>query len=425
MNRNLNRFAPIAAAALIVAAGTLIAGPLDPPAGPIASTGKTLTEVEPRIAINATNTPGNTSTVFRITQPGSYYLTGNLVGVANKHGIDIASSGVTIDLNGFEVLGNGAASGAFDGIRTAVSTKNVTVRNGHVRNWGDDGVELANIVNSAGARVEQVQSTGNGGSGIVCSTSNGQVLQCTASENGATGISAARLISQCSAVDNTGIGLSVGQGGSILDSTAFTNGDDGIHVGFGCTIANCTSDNNTGDGIEASNGSTITACSFIANGGSGINIFTSITVRNCTSVSNTLYGIDADTSCHIEGCTANSNQLDGIRIGSRGVARNNIANSNGPAEIGAGIHCSGSDTRIDGNTCNNNDFGITADGTGNIIISNTCANNVQAFVIVADNFYGPIIDRRIPTTVPSTPVAVGFSATSTMGSTDPRANFAQ
>lgn len=403
---NATRLHPVAAAAIVVATGSLLAGPLNPPSGPIASTYKTLTEVEPRIAINAINTPGNTASVFRITQPGSYYLTANVVGESGKHGIDIASSGVTLDLNGFEVIGNGAASGAFDGVRTATGIKNVTVRNGHVRSWGDDGVELANIVNSIGARVENVQATGNGGSGIVCSTDNGHVIQ-------------------CSAVGNTGIGLAVGQGGSVLDSTAFTNGDDGIHVGFGCTITNCTSDNNTGDGIEASNGTTISGCSFLANGGSGINIFSSITVRNCTAVSNTLYGIDADTSCHIEGCTANSNQLDGIRIGSRGVVRNNLANSNGPSEIGAGIHGIGSDTRFEGNTCNNNDFGITVDGTGNMIISNTCANNVQAFVFAADNFYGPIIDRRIPTTVPSTPAVAGFAATGTMGSTDSRANFAQ
>lgn len=410
---------------LLVSAAWLYAGPLDPPVGPISSTYKTLIEVEPRIAMSATTTPGNSTSVFRITQPGSYYLTGNVTGVANKHGIDIASSGVTVDLNGFEVIGNGAASGAFDGIHTSISTKNVTVRNGHVRNWGDDGVELVNFTNSAGARVEYVQSTGNGGTGISCGTSNGQVFHCMASENGSTGITATRLISQCSAVDNIGVGLAVGQGGQVLGSTSFTNESDGISVGFGCNVANCTSDNNAGDGIEASNGSTISNCSFFANGGSGINIFSSITVRNCTTTSNTLYGIDADTSCHIEGCTANSNQLDGIRVGSRGVVRNNIANSNGPAEIGAGIHGIGSDTRFEGNTCNNNDFGITADSTGNIIISNTCANNVQAFVLVANNFYGPIIDRRIPTTVPSTAAVAGFSATSTMGSTDPRANFAQ
>ncbi|MGD9691008.1 MAG: right-handed parallel beta-helix repeat-containing protein [Phycisphaerales bacterium] len=409
-----------------VAATGAWAGPLDPPAGPVSSTYKTLTDVEPRIAMSATTTPGGATAILRISQPGSYYLTGNVIGVAGRHGIEISSSGVTLDLNGFEVIGVGAAGGAFDGVRAFGGFKNITIKNGHVRNWGDDGVEIANVVNSAGARVVNVQSTGNAGIGIACSTSNGVVIACTASENGSTGISATRLISECSAVDNAGSGLSVGQGGTIINSTAFSNDGNGLFSGFGGTIVNCTSDNNADDGIEASNGTTITNCSFLANGGSGINVFSSITIRNCTAVGNALYGIDADTYCHIEGSTANSNTLGGIRCGSRGVVRNNIAALNASGdEIGAGILGVGSDTRFEGNTCNNNDFGIDIDGTGNIIISNTCANNTQAFVIGVDNFYGPIIDRRIPTAIASTPAAVGFSASSTMGSSDSRANFAQ
>ena len=53
-------------------AALALAGPLNPPAGPVTSTYKTLTEVEPRIAINLTNTPGDANSVFKITQRGSY-----------------------------------------------------------------------------------------------------------------------------------------------------------------------------------------------------------------------------------------------------------------------------------------------------------------------------------------------------------------
>jgi hypothetical protein len=65
-------------AALVLSAGALIAGPLAPPPGPIASSYKTLSEVEPRTAVNATNTPGDAGCVYRISQHGSYYLTGNI-----------------------------------------------------------------------------------------------------------------------------------------------------------------------------------------------------------------------------------------------------------------------------------------------------------------------------------------------------------
>lgn len=57
-------------AALSALSSRANAGPLTPPGGAVAPSGKTLTEVEPRIAINATNTPGNASVLYRIAQPG-------------------------------------------------------------------------------------------------------------------------------------------------------------------------------------------------------------------------------------------------------------------------------------------------------------------------------------------------------------------
>jgi parallel beta-helix repeat protein len=417
----------IAALALFAVAAAVIAGPLTPPAGPVAPTLKTLTEVEPRTAINPATATGSSTSVVVISQSGSYYLTGNLVGVSGKNGITITASGVTLDLNGFEVLGNSSSSGNFDGILVAsVNTKNVTIRNGHVRNWGDDGVELANFSGSVGFHVENVQSTGNGGTGISCGTTNGVVINCAATENGGAGIVASKLISGCSAVDNGSTGLDIGQGGSVLNSIAFSNGGSGIDTGFACTVAHCTSGNNEGDGIVASNGTSIIDSTFSGNFGSGINVFNSITIRGCTAVSNQQWGIDTDTGCLIENSTANSNTFGGIRSGSRSVIRNNIANGNAfGTEIGPGILMTGSDARIEGNSCNTNDFGIDVDGSGNIIIRNTCAANAQAFIIAVDNFYGPIVDRRIPTPVAGTAAVIGFSATSTLGSSDSNANFAQ
>ena len=69
----------LAIAALAAMLATIVlAGPLTPPAGPVAPT----PGPEPRIPINATNTPGDADSLFRITQPGSYYLTGNLLGAS-------------------------------------------------------------------------------------------------------------------------------------------------------------------------------------------------------------------------------------------------------------------------------------------------------------------------------------------------------
>lgn len=119
------------AMALALLAGTAVAGPLSPPNGPVEGTMKTLSEVEPRIAVNAVNTPGDADSVFRITQPGSYYLTGNVSGSAS--GVEIAAVDVTLDLAGYTVS-TGSASTAHGAV--SVDGGNVMVRNGTLRSAG-------------------------------------------------------------------------------------------------------------------------------------------------------------------------------------------------------------------------------------------------------------------------------------------------
>jgi len=98
MKQALTVLGAVASLAGLFIAYSAWAGPLDPPAGPVTSTYKTLTEVEPRTAINTTNTPGDADSLFKITQPGSYYLTGNITGVAAKHGIEIAVAATPVML---------------------------------------------------------------------------------------------------------------------------------------------------------------------------------------------------------------------------------------------------------------------------------------------------------------------------------------
>lgn len=60
--------------------------------------------MEARTPVDAAHAPGNATNQFIISQPGSCYLTGNINGVSGKNGILISASGVTIDLNGFNLL---------------------------------------------------------------------------------------------------------------------------------------------------------------------------------------------------------------------------------------------------------------------------------------------------------------------------------
>ena len=128
--------APTLALTLLAGAAAL-AGPLNPPAGPVVSTYKTMTDVEPRTAVSAAGTPGDATSVVRITQPGSYYLTGNITGVAGKSGVVIAANNVTLDLNGFNIHGGDS------GVSTTVSLwKDIEVRNGSIDGCTGYGLDL-------------------------------------------------------------------------------------------------------------------------------------------------------------------------------------------------------------------------------------------------------------------------------------------
>lgn len=137
----------LSALALLITGGILYAGPLDPPAGPVTSTYKTIGEIEPRVAINAANTPGDVDSLFKITQPGSYYLTGNILGVAGKHGIKIAlgtgGGQVSIDMKGHTLKGVPGSLNGYTDIDPDAATElefNSSGGSGVVTGWGGWGI---------------------------------------------------------------------------------------------------------------------------------------------------------------------------------------------------------------------------------------------------------------------------------------------
>jgi hypothetical protein len=143
-----------------------LAGPLDPPPGPITSTTKTNNEVEPRTAINSTNTPGDADSQFKITAGGSYYLTSNLTGVAGKSGIEIAlpaGGRVILDLSGFTMQG---VAGSLGGLTFGNNPDNLCflAKNGTIRGWGGNGV--ANSSNTVAIGLADLAVLLNSGWGV-------------------------------------------------------------------------------------------------------------------------------------------------------------------------------------------------------------------------------------------------------------------
>lgn len=390
-------------ASLISAAslsGLALAGPLTPPIGPVASTHKTLTEVEPRTIINSTNTPGDADSVYKITQPGSYYLTANVTGAVGRHGIEIASSGVTIDLNGFAVIG-AIGMGAFDGIGvTAGGLSGITVKNGSVRNWGDEGIDFSTFA-ASGCSVSDVTASGNVGAGISVFTSS-SVHNCLASSNGSDGIqtSFGCSITNCIAASNGGDGISGSVANAISNCTAYLNVVDGIGVGSAGVITQCASYDNTARGFTVGSNGLIDRSVASANGDRGIEGFFASVVTNCVSSNNTSHGIVGQDRCTI---TFNT------------CVRNGLS-----AAVASGILIEGDTGRIEGNTCTENDYGIEITGTRNLVVRSTCSGNFLAnWNIAANNVVGPILNR----TAPASAAILGDVAPSSLGSTDANANY--
>jgi hypothetical protein len=117
-------------------------GSLTPPGAP-APIFKTLQEIEPRTPVDAAHTPGNGSALFIISQPGSYYLTTNIFGVSSTDGIQIITNNVTLDLNGFSLIGSPDANvGIYVPNGPApdfVPYRNIKVWNGTISGWSKWG----------------------------------------------------------------------------------------------------------------------------------------------------------------------------------------------------------------------------------------------------------------------------------------------
>jgi hypothetical protein len=172
---------------------------------------KTLQQVEPRTDV-LTLPSGGFNAQFAITQPGSYYLTTNIIGVSNGYvvGIIITANNVMLDLNGFSMIGNGSMySGIWLYGPNGQGATNVVVLNGIVTGWGNAGIWADTSYN---CRFERLTLANNG-------------------------------------VVNANPGLRNVAGSVVLNCIAVSNSTYGISVSGLCVVENCICNHNGQNGI--------------------------------------------------------------------------------------------------------------------------------------------------------------------------------
>jgi len=179
-----------------------------------------------------------------LSVPGAYKLTGNLVVPASTDGILIAAPNVTLDLNGFSIVGPVVCTGAGNaltcagikqgsGITHYSGMSGTTIRNGTVRGFGITGVGA-----DTGATINHVTAISNGGHGIAV-YGNSTVSNSMASDNGDTGflLLSGGVITNSRSHNNKSFGVrvdsytsggNVEMGGAVRDSYASRNGGGGF-----------------------------------------------------------------------------------------------------------------------------------------------------------------------------------------------------
>jgi len=258
MAQRLIRFAPVAAAALLLALpGLAAAQSLVPPPGPIGPTPPVV-----QSSIDIESLAGDANHKHLITQPGSYHFSQNITGVTGKNGIGIAAGCVTLDLGGYHLIG---VAGTQDGVANfGPNLRGIVVRNGCIRGWTAQGIDLGNTATFCGA-IDDIRAINNGGTGIM--TGQGYIVtNCVAAGNGpVTGFGGGIALSfgssaiGCVASFNLGDGIFSNIGGTIQDCTAYQNNGNGIQVTTGCKVVgnNCRENGfgaGSGAGILAGNG---------------------------------------------------------------------------------------------------------------------------------------------------------------------------
>ena len=274
---------------------------------------------------------------YEIVEPGSYYLTRDLITEKSTASgssvivIRIISSNVTLDLNGFTIAQTNPTIFTFEtGIQINGFTRNVVVKNGTIKGFGYNGITGSS--STQGSIFQDLIVTGNGRNGIDCGDYS-TFINVVVNDNLRNGLEAEgnAQIRNCTAIGNGEAGFQVREYSQIFHSSASENGTYGIYA-------------------RASN-NTIDACHAEENAITGIYALGENIIRNCICINNRHYGI---------------NSFGGSIL-------NCIVNTNGACVTSTGDPCISAPT-LGSNGFTTAPFGTGIAGKGEIVISGCHAN---------------------------------------------------
>ena len=254
----------------------------------------------------------------------------NLSGGAN--GLTIDSERVSIDLNGHALIGPGTNSNN-SGIAMTQNGKNISIKNGTISHWGENGIYVDNVFGVDRSRSISIEDV------IVFRNRRGIF-----SETG---------------------------GVHVRNGIAHANAQEGIHLGLS----------------PLPDQSTILNTASTSNGTIGIVIYNGL-VENATAHHNES-GFHLYNGSQAKNCLAHRNEGAGFTL----LGQNKLLQSKADRN-GIGIHVPiGISLRknlIDNNYVADNIVGIQIDAIDNIIVRNTASGNSSNYMIVTNNHVGTL-----------------------------------
>ena len=275
-----------------------------------------------------------------ITEPGSYFLTANIrsPGGGANYGIFIDASNVTLDLNGFAIIGNKPGAGGA-GVLMNGDLQNVCVKNGTITGW------------NAGIKGNATFVPGT--------VSNSRFENLIVSYN-------------------AGVGMDITDESEVRDCVVTHNGGIGINLRHGCRVVHCIASVNDGRGIFGQDNTAVESCTAAFNKQGGIYVHYGSTVMDCTVRSNSGIGIWFSGGSRIVNNTVDLNSDDGFYT------------SDGTSRI------EGNSATF------NQNFGFSIVGTANLVVRNSCRGSKNGNYNIPNSVYGNIVSMapgQIPDTV--------------------------